>query len=800
MGLPRYFLAASATTLGLLLGQAAQAQDVADQSGGQPLEEADTAPLADDILVTARRSAERLIDVPVAVSAIGPEAIARANITSLQRVSEIVPFVSMPPVYAGAGGFFSIRGIGSPAPDPGIQQSVLINIDNVMVGRGRAATSGLFDLAQIEVLKGPQALFYGKNSPAGVISVTTADPGGSFGGYARAGYEFEADESYVEGAVGGPITDTLGVRVAGRFSYMDGYIRNVAEPRTYPCSGPGCAFDPWTSAGITIPGTDYRRFPHGRDWGARITAVWSPSDSFQAKIKYSLSENNVAAYYNTFCKPGIEYMTTLGFEDLQGDCKFDRSLASSALPPELAVNMNGGNNGKPYSKIKTQIAALDLGWDISDTLNLTAITGYYKLDTANSFVINLTSIPAFYLVALEKSEGISEELRLASDYDGPINFVVGGFADRIDQRNDNSWLFARNAKDPATGNWYTFDRFSDYTAKSWSAFGQLRLSLLDSVELAGGVRYSREKRASLDGNTYLNPNGPTTLRPAGSYFDRSLTNSNWSPEATLTWHPTTDQMLYVAYKTGYKSAGFSYPNVLTKAFNERNTTFRPERSRGFEVGYKAQMFNRRMTLQATAYTTEYLDMQISSFDQATFGYIVGNAAKSRVKGFEIQAGARPVDGMSLRGNIGLNDARYVSFPNGPCAAGKVCAGPGNSNDLSGHRLPRAPRWQGNFGATSEFPVGLGSRVELNWDVFYSSGFYTQDNVDPAAYQDAYFKINAGIGFGPDDNRWKLSLIGRNLTDELVARYTNDVAGAAAGNYAAVVERPREIAIEARVEF
>ena len=754
-----------------------------------------------DIVVTARRKAERLLDVPVAVSALSSETLERNNITSLSRVAEIVPFVSMPPVYAGAGGFFSIRGIGSPAPDPGIQQSVLINIDNVMIGRGRAASAGLFDLAQVEVLKGPQALFFGKNSPAGVVSVTTADPGNELAGFVRAGYEFEADEAYVEGAIGGPVTDTLGIRVAGRYSYMEGYIKNVAQPGPYPCSGAGCPFEPWVSAGITTPGADYKRFPHGSDWGGRITAVWTPSTTFSAKLKYSYGENKVAAYYDTFCKPGLTHFTTLGFLDTQGDCKLDRSLASSGLPPVLATNMQGGNEGRPYNHIKTHIATLNMNWDINDSLSLAAISGFYKLDSGNSFVINLSAIPAFYLVAMEHSKGISQELRLSSNYDGPVNFVIGGFTDRITQRNDNSWLFARNAIDPATGNWYTFDRFSKYVSKSQSAFGQLRWDIIDNLELAGGVRYTRETRDSLDGNTYINPNGPQIFRPVGDFFDRSLTNSNWSPEATLTWHPVPDQMVYLAYRTGYKSAGFSYPNVLTKVFTDASTTFRPERSKGFEVGYKAQLMNRRLTVQATAYTTEYKDMQVSSFDQATFGYIVGNAAKSRVKGFELQASLTPLDGLQLRGNIGYNDAHYVSFPTGPCPAGVVCPGPGNSNDLSGRQLPRAPKWQGNFGFTYETPIAAsGFKIGFNGDAFFSSRYYGQDNLDPNAVQDAYWKLNAGISVGPEDDKWKLSLVGRNLTDKLVARYMNDVAGAVPGNYAAVIERPREIAIEGRFNF
>lgn len=801
-------LALSASMVIGMLAPYASAQEAAQgvaslppEGAAPPRGEADP---SSDILVTARRSSERLIDVPVAVSALSSETLVRNNISSLQRVAEIVPFVTLQPVPAGAGGLFAIRGIGSPPADPGIQQSVLVNIDNVMIGRGRAAQASLFDLAQIEVLKGPQALFFGKNSPAGVISVTTADPGQSFAGFVRGGYEFVADEHYLEGAIGGPVSDTLAVRLAARYSFMEGYLHNNAQPGAFPCAAPGAcgAFTPWINAGATIPGADYSRLPHGTDWGARITTVWTPTDAFTAKLKYSYGNNRVASYYDPFCSRGNVHPTAVGFVDLQSDCKLDSQLASSAFPSLLTANMRGANGGIPYNHVQTHIVSLNMDWAISDTLSLSSISGFYNLKSANSFVLNVGAIPAFYLVAFENSRGVSEELRLTSSFDGPLNFVMGGFVDRIRQLNDNSVVFGRHAADPANGRFYTFDRFARFIAKSQSVFGQLRWDILDDLQLAAGVRYTRETRSSIDGNSYTNPNGPATLRPAGNLFDRSLTNANWSPEATLTWHPTQNQTIYGAYKTGYKSGGFSYPLVLTRVYTSTNTVFRPERSKGFEIGYKAQLLNRRLVLQLAAYTTGFSDQQVSAFDQATFSYLVGNAAKSRVKGVEFQVTAAPVQGLQLRGTAGYNDARYVSYPGGPCPSGfgpaQGCVG--GFTDLGGHQLPRAPKWQGNAGFTYQMPVSDTVKIELNGDAFHSSSYFLEDNLDPFAVQSSYWKFNAGVSLASQDDRWKLSLVGRNLTNRYVARYANDIAGGSPGNHAGAPERPREVAIEGRFNF
>ncbi len=755
-----------------------------------------------DIVVTARRRAERLIDVPVAVTALSSETLVRNNVTSLARIQEVVPFVTLTPVPAGQGALFSIRGVGSAPADPGVQQSVLVNIDNVMIGRGRIAQAGLFDLAQVEVLKGPQALFFGKNSPAGVVSVTTADPGTQLGGYLRAGYEFVAGERYVEGAVGGPLTDTLRMRVAGRYSFIDGYLNNVAQPSTYPCSGAGCPFAPFVAAGATIPGADHARLPHGSDWGGRITAVWSPASDFTAKMKYSYGDSKVVSYYDTWCTRGQSHFTAAGFVDSQSDCHFDDRITVSAFPAILTTNMPNANGGIPYNNVKTHIASLNADWTVNDHIGVNSITGFYKLDTGNSFVVNLSAIPYIYLANVENSTGISEEIRTTSKFRGPLNFVAGAFFDRVRQRNGSSALLTPRAPDPATGRFYTFDRFDDFTTYSQSGFVQLRLQIESALELAGGVRYTHDSRDSVDGNSYVNPNAAALVRAAGNYFVRSYSGSNWSPEVTLTWHPALNQTLYAAYKTGYKAGGFSYPLTLTTKFTAANTTFRPERSSGFEVGYKAQLLDRRLTLQAAGYLTTYKDQQVSSFDQATITYLVGNAAKSRLKGVELQAVATPIKGLQLRLNAGYNDARYVSYPQGPCPAGFTAAQGciGGFTNLSDHLLPRAPQWQGNAGFTYDTPLNDSLKIEFTGDALHSSSYFLQDNLDPYAVQRAFWKFNASVSLDTLNDRWRLSLIGRNLTNKWVGTYSNDTAGASPGNQAIVPERPREVALEARFNF
>ncbi len=202
----------SCGTAALLTAVPAHAQSLPADS-----QAASEAPASDgDIIVTARKRDETLINSPVTVSALSAAAINRYNATDLTRISENIPSIQVTRASTGTGGLISIRGIYSPQNNAGFESSVSVAIDGIQLSRGYLTQAAFFDLRQVEVLKGPQALFFGKNSPAGVISLKSADPGKDWEGYAKGGFEFRANERYVEGAIGGPLSPDLGVRLAVR--------------------------------------------------------------------------------------------------------------------------------------------------------------------------------------------------------------------------------------------------------------------------------------------------------------------------------------------------------------------------------------------------------------------------------------------------------------------------------------------------------------------------------------------------------------------------------------------------------
>lgn len=230
-----------------------------------------------DIIVTARRGNETLIDVPVQVNVVTAERLSMARADDLAKIAENIPFVTIVRLSSGNGGGITVRGIGNFGVDVGTGQSVVMNFDNVFIGRPRIVTQSMFDIQQVEVLKGPQALYFGKNSPAGVVSIKSADPARELQFVGKAGYEFTADQQYYEGALSAPLRDNLRVRVAGRFDKMKGYLRNIAQPIVSPAGS--------TTAGELSPGTVYPRSPQERNWGTRVTVVWEPISGLTARLK-----------------------------------------------------------------------------------------------------------------------------------------------------------------------------------------------------------------------------------------------------------------------------------------------------------------------------------------------------------------------------------------------------------------------------------------------------------------------------------------------------------------------------------
>jgi len=765
-----------------------------------------TAPAADDtaveegfsgneIVVTARKRAESLDTVPVAVSALGESDLGRYSITNLSQIADQVPTVVISKTSSGSGGVVSIRGIGTSPGNGGFESSVTVNVDGVQISRGRIATQSFFDIQQVEILKGPQALFFGKNSPAGVISLTSKGPTDRLEGYATFGYEFVGNEPSFEGAISGPLSDTLGFRVAVRARSMDGYLRNAARPIANPFPG-----EP-----PLLPGAIDRR-PGEDEVLGRVTLQWDPSSRFKATLKLLYSRYNddgpaQAGGHVLSCGTAAGPETS-GRVDPYGNCLRGDTISNGAIAPETANGWRIADKkgGQPFSRYEGFIGALNLQYDLSDTLSLASTTGYFSSHAQyfDNFGGDVWAQKGS--AEVDNYEAFSQEVRLNSDFSGPFNFMLGAYYQSTSLYFANvSKVFALG-RDPARNSYVNWDKVGQQDGKTISFFGQGRFEIMPALELAGGVRWTHEKKDSVLNFDYLHPvllaNNTFSLNVRHPDFK----DNNLSPEMTLSYQPTRRSTVYVSYRTGYKSGGANLSALVTPRSTDDSLVFGPEKVKGFEAGAKGTFFDGRLRAGITAYQFKFRDLQVSTYDTLQSTFIVNNAARVTQKGVELDARFEASEALSLRGAVTYNQNRFKEFT-GQCfaqqTAAQGCVG-GIAQNFSGRPTTRSPDWSGNFGATYETPVSGNANLSLTADTYYSDGYFVTDTLSPYGFQKSFWRFDASARVSLDN--WELALVGRNLSNRHYLVYGSDKPGTTTSQTYGTVSRGREVSVKATYRF
>jgi iron complex outermembrane recepter protein len=745
------------------------------------------------ITVTARRTTESLINVPVTVAVVSQSQIQNNDATDLTKIAELVPQVVIGTAATGTGAVITIRGISSSPLDAGIDQSVSVDIDGIQLSRGRITTNTFFDLQQVEVLEGPQALFFGKNSPAGVISIHSVNPTDSLDGYIKAGYEFDADERFSEGAISMPLNDTLKARLAYRVSYQDGWIRNLVVPEPSPLS-PGVAFDGGT--GTT---------PQGHDIAGRLSVSWTPWDNFDAMLKVTGDGqrlNSSQGYAAPYCTSGTT-QTTLGIP-IQGTCGPAGRYVEwiSNLPPALAVNYPYAEGGIQYAYSTATLASLVLNQHF-EGVTVTSTTGYYNQTIEDAGTYDVGSLASVYDPEEEHYELETQELRATTDLGIPVNFTGGFYYEHFKRPHFNAPFLLDTGPNPATGNYANNEQVADNSGATYSFFGQARWKVIPSLELAAGARWTLEDKDLLIGNIAVNPASVLVgLRPVDDFLAGHYSDHNVSPEGTVTWHPAENQTLYAAYKTGYKSGGFSNTATLYADYTAASLEFKHEISKGFEVGYKSELFNRTLRVSTTGYRYVYDDLQVSTYNPETISYLIENAAKALVWGFEGQVEWMATTDLSFNGSAGYNSARYVSFPGAECyvnqSPAQGCVG--GVQDLSGKPLVRAPDMSYDLGGKYSLRTFPNWVADLSVDGAYSSKYQTDDQEDPSVFQPSYWRLNAAVHLHPDNDKFDFAFIGRNLTNSSYQILTQSITFANPQRFQGYYGRPRELILQAQYHF
>ena len=808
-------------TLAALLFHSGHAQAQTSEPAGESATE------PTEILVTARRREETLVGVPVVVSVLTTQDLSRNNATDLSRIGELTPTVVIGTYKSNGGGSLAIRGISSPANQTGFEQAVSVAIDGVQTSDGRIAQLGFFDLQQVEVLKGPQALFFGKNSPAGVISIKTADPGRNLEVSLKAGYEFVGDEYTLEGAASVPLGENAGVRVALRYRNLDGWLRNTAKPIANPF------YRPLTGAPIEasmLPGTKDPR-PGDREFLARVTFKGELAPNLKARLKlfYARSDDDgpgVATQNIGPCSGGPN-PRSFGAVDPAADCVPDNRTTVGNLPPVISKTFRLGTpDGTPYGKFTAYTGALDLDWTLGD-LTVSSITGYNATKYVFFSGLDQTSLSQVAFSDVQENKSFSQELRLTSDFDGAFNFMLGAFYQRTDLDDANDVKLVDSNYVLAANRYVSYEDKNSQRGTTASVFGQALFDITDTLELAGGLRFTRETKKFSKQNLYgiRNFNTLTTLYPGETkpgFLTGNYRDNNVSPEVTLTYRPTPLQTLYLAYKTGYKSGGFGLTSPLLLSTRIGDADFEAEKARGFEIGAKGVFFNSRLRVNAAAFSYNFSNLQVNTFDPVRFAFTINNASSVRQRGFEVDGNYRISDALTLRGAVAYVNARFdkfvgqcfgYSFPAGTVRATATppspCAFVNDTaltlqQDYTDRAPARAPNWAGNAGFTIGAPIS-DHRLELTGDTYYSGGYFAAETMAPSTFQKSFFRFNASLSLTAPDDRYAVRLVGRNLTNKYYLLYAADRTGGTSvpltiGEQRGVVSRGREIGLQFQAKF
>ncbi|MDE2561782.1 MAG: TonB-dependent receptor [Sphingomonadales bacterium] len=758
------------------------------------------------ITVTARKRVESAQDVPVAVTALSGAQLERRDITSIETIAAATPSLNVGRASNGSAAQITLRGIGSSSTSIGIEQSVAVVVDGAYYGQGRVIEEGFFDLARVEVLKGPQALFFGKNATAGVISIKTNDPTPNWEGYLKGGYEFKAEQYQGEGVISGPITNTLGIRIAARYSKMSGgYYRNVSTNMNYTTidiQNPTAAPETLISTPVAA------KAPQEEEFLGRVTLKWQPTSGVTDTFKVSRDQddqlNNSWNYvaYSCGLPSGFSQLTIY-------PCQRDFITHQNNLPVEVSsISPYGRSDGSPYNRYRSWGVNNEFEYDL-DKMMINSVTNYQWNRNSWACACNFQTTDTNaggMIFATENStwKAFSQELRLTSKFDGMINFMIGGLYQHTN-RNFGQWGYYGLVRDTAASVngvarpdllYAASEKISYTSGETLAIFGQLNIKLMDNLELAGGGRYTHETKNSFFAQDYVNPAFSAVYRSATDPLGTITANQKWnnfSPEVTLTYKPSQDLMFYGAYKTAYKSGGFSNGGINSKFSPDPygDLTFNPERARGFEFGVKSTILDNQLRANLTFFSYKVKDFQVDFFNSPVFSFNTLTAdAKTTGVELELEYAPRAVPGLDVSAQLNYDDAKYASFPDGPCYSGQTQAEGCNvvlangqiRQNLTGAPLSVAPKWTGSIGFNYETDVGSDFKVGFNGNLRYSSSYNPSGFANPIARQKEYATVDAGIRFGAADGNWQIAVVGKNLTNQFYVQGVVDgpSTGTAAG--------------------
>ncbi len=700
----KYILASSVSLLTIAAFSNADAQSET-RSGDQ-------ATRVDEIIVTAQRREQASQDVGVSLSVIGGEQLDEKGISVVNDLENAVPNMEVDSQFGGGQPQFRIRGIGAREYSSNNASTVGIYVDEVAHPYTVTTQGALFDIARMEVLRGPQGTLYGRNTTGGAVNIITNAPTADF----QAGFNAEYgtfDRFKVEGYVSGQIAPNLLGRLAA----------------------------------VTEQGGAWQ---YHRDTGEKLGDL--DKSAIRGRLTWDASETvtvDLAATYSIDKSDGRGFRLLGPYTVADGSVTYPKDTAwritGWGISPQLAAKAGVSTNAKPFRDndgfdINARIRA-DLGW-----ADLTSITAYQTFSRSEFNDWDSTRFHESNVLFYNDIDVFAQELRLSSNGDGPFNWMVG--AHYADESIDGGFYTEFR------GNPNLIDTAYDQSVSAFGIFTHNSYQVNERLNLIAGLRWETEERTLKSGGTYVAPNPP----PPAITYDTDL--NEVSGRLGLEYKVTDDALFYASVARGVKSGGFTTYNATSA------TPFKPEIVIAYEAGLKSDLFDRRLRLNGALFYYDYKDQQVQGLeydrDTGRLGKIT-NVPKSHIMGGEIELTWVPMDGLTISQNIGYKTGEYDEYNaiDGPATdAANPVDGPWDviiTNDRSGERLA-FPKM--NYGGAISYDwemAGWELRAETNYN--YRDELYS---LSASSIIEPFWLWNSNFSVSPAGANWRAGLWVRNM--------------------------------------
>ena len=658
----------------------------------------------EEITVTAQRRSENLQSVPIAVSAVTGTQLSRIGVKDLVDMRTAVPTLNLNNTSGNLTA--NLRGVGSNAVGPGVENAVALYIDGVYYGSTGGSLLSLNNIAQVEVLKGPQGTLFGRNATGGLIQVTTREPtqdlSGQFGG-SYANYQTFTGSAYIAGG----LTENLRADLAVQATHQgDGYGTNGFN------------------------GKDIYKVDH--DISVRSKIVFTPTDLTKITLigDYTSSKNT----NNIFVvQPG----TISGFTPAPGNPPF-------GVAPDTGYNAS--IDYQPVDRIHAGGGSIRIQQDIG-SLELVSTTAYRRTNTKIDFDYDGSPQKIEEIGVVEHDRQVSQELQIQSKGSGPFKWVAGAFYYR-----------ATAAYAPASLYFYDIGAFisiyAQQRATSLAGYVQGTYEVAEGTNITLGGRYTTEKRVAVYGRDAVNSSVTGALLATDTAPYQSKRYNKFTFRIAVDHRLSQDIMAYASFNRGFKSGGYSVGSF-------GSPPYAPETLDAYEVGIKSDLLDQHLRVNLAGYYYDYRDLQVQRYGSGPI--LTTNGAKAKIYGIDADVTAVFSSRFEINGGFGLQHPEFSSYPN---ALLTNSSGPTSYTfgSAAGNLLPLAARFLANLGSNYKVDVHGGS-LDLNGNIYYNSGFAT--DADNTVKQHHFAQLGASATWTAPDQHFSVGLFGRNLTNKRV---------------------------------